>query len=84
MSPNGAEKPIGKGPIESMKKTMKNDAKMDPNMEPKGAKNEPRPRQVPDTFPTPLQDAKKEPKWSQNGAKREPKGSPKQWKINKK
>ena len=55
--------------------------KLTPTWSKKEAKNEPRPRQVPDTFPTPLQDKKKEPKWSQNGAKREPKGNPKRWKI---
>ena len=77
MSPNGAEKPIEKGPIESMKKTMKNDAKMDPNMEQKGsqkrAKNPTSSRHIPDTPPRREKRAKMEPKWSQKGAKREPK-----------
>ena len=77
MSPNGAEKPIGKGPIESMKKTMKNDAKMEPNTEQKGsqkrAKTPTSSRHIPDTPPRREKGAKMEPKWSQKGAQREPK-----------
>ena len=77
MTPNGAEKPIGKGPIESMKKTMKNDAKMEPSMEQKGsqkrAKTPTSYRQNPDTPPRREKGAKIEPTLSQKGAQREPK-----------
>ena len=62
-----------------------------PNVPKKGAQREAKTTQDPDKLPTKSRhgardhrDAKKEPKWSQNGAKREPKGTPKQWKINKK
>ena len=69
MSQNGAEKPIEKGPIESMKKTMKNDAKMDPNMEQKGsqkrAKTPTSSRHIPDTSPRREKVAKMERKRSQ-------------------
>ena len=77
MSPNGVENPIKKRQKTTMTKTLKNDAKMDPNMEQKGsqkrAKNPTSSRHIPDTPPRREKRAKMEPKWSQKGAKREPK-----------
>ena len=51
---------------------MKMMPKWTPTWSKKGAKNEPRPRQVADKIPTPLRDAKKEAKWTLNGAKMDP------------